>query len=41
MKRYLKKFAAILLVLYLAQAMVGIYYGIKLGIYISDNMHGN
>jgi len=38
MKKYLKKIAAIGIILYMAQAMVGIYYGIQLGIYVSQEL---
>lgn len=39
MQKYLKKLAAIGIVLYMAQAMVGVYYGIQIGIQISKQMH--
>lgn len=39
MKKYLKRLAVVGIILYMAQAMVGIYYGIQLGIHISNQMN--
>ena len=38
MKSILKKLAAIGIILYMAQAMVGIYFGVQLGVQISKEM---
>lgn len=38
MKKSVKKLALILIILYAAQAIVGIYFGIKAGIQISNEI---